>query len=325
MARDVAAASDPARTRRALRGLRLGSAVASIGLWGALVATWPAAEERALPAYASLMTLGYGHFLGAGLRARAGPTRGARTAFSLVGLAWLFLLFQRAVAAWGPQLAEPLFPLLLGASYWHVAENELALGRAARRGTLRIGPLPPDAGLHALALGVAAAGVALSLEALALRPFSNLGTLPPADGARSVASLAGMAAALVARRPGARAAGCAVACAAALPLEPLARAVSFADLFFLVMLYHFALWLGLTWTAAAPGRRRALALRLGLSHAPPALLAVLAFLPLGFAPTLQHLLFAPFLYLFWSLAHIAGTALRRGIGRPEPSAERVSA
>ncbi len=123
-------------------------------------AVLPDTRERAFAQYAFVITLGYGHLLGAALGARR---RGERSllacAFGAVTIATLFALYVEALALW-----SWLGLVLLALSVWHFTENDVALAEALRTGRA-IGPLPSDAKRHAVALAAAALVVACAVAA----------------------------------------------------------------------------------------------------------------------------------------------------------------
>lgn len=125
-------------------------ALASVAL--ATLAARLLAPDLAAARYALFciaLPVGYGHLLGALWFSRHKmPSRALDLA--LLGSCLLTALCAYAGALRGPAQFACLL-LLLFASVWHTAENDLQLGRAYRDG-LRLGPLPRDARHHALAL-----------------------------------------------------------------------------------------------------------------------------------------------------------------------------
>ncbi len=106
--------------------------------------------------------LGYGHLFGAWLFARRRARLiGLDTAFAAVSLLTLLCAYTWALQVEALRFFV-LVPMLL-LSGWHIAENDLALGRADRE-QMRLGPIPRDARRHTSALGVTAL---LGLGALA--------------------------------------------------------------------------------------------------------------------------------------------------------------
>jgi hypothetical protein len=140
------------------------------GFVAATHALWPEPRLRAERQYLLVITLGYGHLIGAASLARrrrvrarpAGPSRLLVRVAVFVGALDLFALY-----AWLSIRSAAFLLALLAASLWHIVENDLALARAYR-GSLALGALPLSLGhsLAALAL-TALLGVA---GAMALRP-----------------------------------------------------------------------------------------------------------------------------------------------------------
>lgn len=309
-----------------------GASLAAVAAWLALARVWaPGAEERANLHYTVVTTLGYGHLLGAWLLAR-GHRSASRRAW--LGGAWLALGLANLLAgyAWLLERWPPALLLFLGVSVWHSVENDLALGGAYGHGH-RLGPLPRglDAALvcaGGTALVLASARAALSppeLGPLAAEPLAAAGHWPFA----ALGSLAGLALAARAPRDRRGALGLALAAggAALLRFGGGLRSVGFADVFAAITLHHLVSWLLLLLGRAratarvAPGEGRRLALRVACYHlAPAALAAALAAAP-GPAPAaVRGLVFAPALYLFASLLHVAQTALARGLAARERTA-----
>jgi membrane protease YdiL (CAAX protease family) len=125
-------------------------------------AAFPDGAERAPAQYALVITLGYGHLLGAALPAfRRSVARGTLAcAWRLCAAATAFALYASAVAAW-----PPLVLGLVALSVWHIAENDAAMARVLRAGgALR--RLPPGAAGHALPFAAAALVLGLARWAL---------------------------------------------------------------------------------------------------------------------------------------------------------------
>jgi hypothetical protein len=118
------------------------------------------AEARSYAQYLFVITLGYGHLLGAALGARRGA-RAAPLTRALVAatIPTGFALYVEGVAAW-PGLAFALLAL----SVWHFTENDVAMARALRTGAA-LEPLRRDGRAQALPIAVAAAIVAAALVA----------------------------------------------------------------------------------------------------------------------------------------------------------------
>ena len=123
-------------------------------------AALPDVRERAFAQYAFVITLGYGHLLGAALGVRWHRERSLLGgAFGVVTIATLFAVYVEALAAWS-WLGLPLLAL----SVWHFTENDVALAEALRTGCA-VGPLPRDAKTHGVALAAAALVVACAVAA----------------------------------------------------------------------------------------------------------------------------------------------------------------
>jgi hypothetical protein len=125
-------------------------------------AVFPDGAMRAPAQYALVITLGYGHLIGAAWPAfRRTAARGALAcAWRLCAAATAFALYAAAVAAW-----PPLVLGLVALSVWHIAENDAAMAHVLRAGgALR--RLSPGTAGHALPLG--AAGLVLAFAGWAL-------------------------------------------------------------------------------------------------------------------------------------------------------------
>jgi hypothetical protein len=237
--------------------------------------------------WAVLVSVGWGHLLGGALfawpriRARlgAGIPAGLAAACCVSLVASLF-----SVYAWLLPAMPALVILLLAASAWHTAENELVLGAAWRAG----GRAP------AFARGVAAQMPGLAAAAGLALLFWSAGA-----GRALLPDLA---------------AGASGGHAAHLP-----GGVDFVELFVLLGLHHVLSW-GLllsrrvAQTARAAGRRRAVreGLHLAALHAVPALgCGLLLALPDPRLDGLRVWVFSPGVYLFASALHVAQTSLTR--------------
>ena len=243
----------------------------------------PAPAERAVWLYLVALPLGSGHLIGAAVfsRSRSGRTGGTRVSRSIASAfaaSTVLTLVAGYTWALSSSVLQPLVlaPMLL-LSAWHIAENDLALGRAYRD-ALRLGALTRALGHHGIALALTAGvGVAaLSTAEGALFSRAYLGDL------------------LV--RP-----------QAWLALDELASGV---------LLYHAVSWLlffedrarSLARKSAAETaclRRRVIAL-----HALPLALNAALYLWL---PGVHFYVAAPALYLFWSVLHAIQTAAVRGL------------
>jgi len=125
---------------------------------GASHLAFPDAEARSYAQYLFVITLGYGHLLGALPRARPGADGpGLRRAFAGLAIATGFVLYCEGVAVW-PGLAFALLAL----SVWHFTENDIALAAALSTGAA-LGPLPRGPRAQLVPFGIAALIVAAAL------------------------------------------------------------------------------------------------------------------------------------------------------------------
>jgi hypothetical protein len=131
-------------------------------------------EVRSYGQYLFVITLGYGHLLGAALGAR-GSSRSAplTRAFVATTIASGFALYVEGVTAW-PGLAFTLLAL----SVWHFTENDAAMAGALRTGTA-LRPLPRNgrAQLLPLAAAIVAAAIAVSPDPGLLGDLFSAATL----------------------------------------------------------------------------------------------------------------------------------------------------
>ena len=252
----------------------------------------PEPGARAALHHAVVAALGYGHLIGA-WRPRLRRRGWLGSAAVALGIANLLGLYALALSRW-PFLAI----LLLGLSAWHTVENDLAIGRACRRGQ-RLGPLPRRLRVQ---LGCAAATLAVIAVARASLREADLGPLAAAP---------------------------LVAWSGRLVAGAAAGSPPFADVFAALTLHHVVSWLLLLGQQVAAAAQRdvtaawALARRIGSAHALP----LAGVLVLGAAPgeepaRLRALLVAPSLYLFFSSLHVLQTAWARGL---EPRNARAPA
>ncbi len=249
---------------------------------------WPDAPRRAENVYFCITLVGYGHLLGAAWFAPpvfprpGGAPRALWTAFVWTSIAVVFGFYGAGVEAFGQAaLASPLPVLgLLTVSNWHVLENELS-----QRSSGAIGGLPPIAANrrgHRIAV-VGASGITFlavsSPEVRAVYPDLAMPFVGP----------------------------------------------SFVDTFAVLTGYHVAVWLVFSVRRATARMRsgdaaggRTAARRLFIAHAVPVAvgLALLAAGPR--VEELRILVFGPAVYLFWSVLHVAQTALSRRKASPEP-------
>jgi hypothetical protein len=243
----------------------------------------PAPAERAEWLSLVALPLGYGHVAGAAAfaRARRHPSRETRPArwlhSAFVGSSVLTLFAAYAWALRSPALQPFVLTPFLLLFAWHIAENDLALGRAYRSG-LRLGPVPRAPRPHAIALALAT-GVAI--VAFSTREGALFGRVY--FGATLI------------------------------PVQPWLTLDELSSAF---VLYHTLSWLfyfedrvrALRRTAAPKAvrlRRRVLSF-----HLVPLALGALLYL---WAPAVHLFFGSPAIYFFWSALHSLDTALVRGL------------
>jgi hypothetical protein len=347
LARERAAAARAASRCRALSALCVSGYLLG-ALWLA-----PDARARAELHYAVVVTIGYGHLVGAAVfsgdrLARALPAWARLSWLSgsspglppllwiLVGLASsiLFGIYMLALSR-----APALALVLLAISSWHTVENDQALASIHARGH-SAGPLPRGVDSHLAAVGVTALLLALSAATLgAADPTSffvpgTLGSPLPsllpsplpsplvttrlALPIRAVAAVCGGLLILRARRRGAVVSGATIVVASALIPSGLGHHpwLTFSDVFAATSLYHLASWL---WLSVAKirgsGRRPGAVPTLVCVHALPALMCFGLLCAGDSAATapLAAAYFSPTIYLFWSCLHVGQTLLVREV------------
>jgi hypothetical protein len=250
------------------------------GLVGLLLALMrllaPQAIQRQEWLYLIALPIGYGHLLGAARFARsrraAGPSSLLTMAFG--GASVLNLLVGYTWALHTPALQMAVLVPMLLVSAWHIAENDLALGRSYRD-DLRLGRVPRAIRHHALA---AAWTAGVGLLALSTRSGVHFAML----------SFGG-------------------------PAVPLQTAFTIDELATAILLYHAVSWIlffedrarALPEVAAGHLRKRLLWL-----HAIPLALNAALYL---WVPAVHFYVAAPTLYLFWSVLHAFQTAFVRGL------------
>jgi hypothetical protein len=258
----------------------------------------PEAEMRATVQYLFVVTLGYGHLLGAVALPRA-PV--SRTAFASPHVLLAFFRTATALAgfaayAWVIGVVPALVLPLLAVSAWHTVENDLAIGRAYAGG-LRVGPLPRSRAHHVVSLGATGFVVVLGTWTESWRELAgSLGWNATGAGAL-VAGASG---------PGS---------------APLAGWLDLPDLFVLVTLHHLLSWLILLTdrVRALRGEGRgdeaaSLSRRLVAVHLAPALACgLLLSIPAARVESIHLLVFGPAVYLYWSVLHVIQTSWRRGM------------
>jgi hypothetical protein len=276
------------------RATSLGLAVAFLLVTHAWI---PDPELRASVQYLFVVTLGYGHLLGAVVLQRSRCGAQAQAPELLVGaFCAVTALTGLAAYAWTVTRWPALVLPLLAISAWHTVENDLAIGRAYTNG-LRVGAMPRGRRYHAVSLGITGLVVLLATRTASWRELAaGLGwTGGGGDPVRARSALAGW--------------------------TPLADRLDLPDLFVLVTLHHLLSWLILlrdrVQDLRRDGRSReaaALLQRLLLVHLAPALVcALLLSSPSVRAESLHLLVFGPAVYLYWSVLHVIQTSWRRGI------------
>ena len=248
--------------------------VASFVVLVRLLAPEPVHREAWL--YLVALPIGYGHLLGAVLFSRSRRTAGPSSLLTMAfgGVSILSLLAGYTWALHTPTLRMPVLVPMLLVSAWHIAENDLALGRSYRD-DLRLGCVPRAIRHHALAAAWTA-GVGL------------LALSTPTGVHYSMLSFGG-------------------------PAMPLQTAFTIDELATAVLLYHAVSWIlffedrarALPEVAAWHLRKRLFWL-----HAIPLALNAALYL---WVPAIHSYVAAPTLYLFWSVLHAFQTAFVRGL------------
>ncbi len=283
---------------------------------------WLRAERQ----YLFVITLGYGHLVGAAVFARRRMTDLVPTWFPrrvvgaavAIGVVDLFLIY-----AWATQVSLASFLPVLVVSIWHVVENDLALRRAYATQS-GMGPVPRSRDHQIAAIAGAALLAAIGQQLLAPAAGEALlgGKLAAELGQAllRVVALGGGSWLAARSRGGIRAFGAAVALATGtLSLVPsLLSNASFGDFFSALTLYHLVQFLLLFADRVRPlpdrAVRRARIRTLAWVHAPAfAVCAGLLLLPGEELAALRYALFSPPIYLFWSVLHVAQTLVVRGL------------
>ncbi|MEN8184243.1 MAG: hypothetical protein ABFS46_17085 [Myxococcota bacterium] len=299
---------------------RVSVLVLVLGFLAATHALLPGGSPREELQYQVVIALGWGHLIGALPFRRLRGRAPAELLLGVVTAAVLFALYAAAVGTW-----PGIVLVALAVSTWHTFENEAALPRAYSSAMVP-GPIPRHLAAHWLPLGASALVGAWSLESAGgaeLLAVSQL-PIPLAPIARGTCVFAGLAAQLPPRSPLRSLTGGMLVAAASAPASWTAGWLGLADLFVLVTLHHLLAWLFFAVRRAErlarQGRRQAarkLWIRLLLAHGLS--LGVCAGLVLVPAPALdpaRALVLAPGVYLFWSVLHVAQTALTRGLEAP---------
>jgi hypothetical protein len=315
---------------------RLATGAFVAGFLLATHALWPDPQARVERQYLFVITLGYGHLIGAAVfsrqrLARLMPAGVSSRLFELFVVASVLDLF--ALYAWLSNVSLAFFLPLLAVSLWHIVENDLALGRAYGE-RLALDGLPRSPDHHLAAFGMTALLLAFGQSMLALASYApEPAGLPLVAMGNLTARIAGAACgvALVARRQ--RRLGLALAAASVVLPAGLSRfpGFGFGDFFSSVTLYHLVQFLVFFADRACTLRqhaaRRRLWRRIAWVHLSPALLCAALLLPPGdHFGALRYAIFSPQIYLFWSVLHVAQTIAARGIERraaPAPQAVRA--
>jgi len=283
--------------------------------------------------YGLVITLGYGHLLGAAFFARKrfghrlteamsftpaalGAWLGLLSPGSQKTLGWLCLLAGVLVLYagytlllnWSVAFALPM----LAVSTWHSVENDLAL-ESTYRSRLRPGPLPRSPEIHLATLGITAGLLAWA--------GASLFDPPTTAEARTTLAFRGLAAfcgsILVFRGRGAGPEWAGLLLIGASAIAPrwilTGQGGGFADLFTASVLYHLVSWGLLSLERcrridAPPHMGRDLA---AIHLVPVALLVSTFAWPEASGQALRASFSSPFVYLFWSVAHVLQTAWLR--------------
>lgn len=289
---------------------------------------FPEPGSRAEFQYLFVITLGYGHLVGAAVFARrrmtlfvpAGISRrlvGATVALSVLDL---FALY-----AWASHVSLSFFLPLLAISIWHIVENDLALQRRDAD-AVGVGPVPRSRDHHVAAIAVTSLLLVIGQQLLG--PISSgllLAGPMAADVGNGILRVVTIACGLwlgARARGSLRGLGVATA-AASLAVSAhggLLEIVSFGDFFSAVTLYHLfqfvAHFVGRLRRVDDLRARRERIRRLAWVHLAPVLLCVLLLLlPGEELAAVRYAVFSPAIYLFWSVLHVAQTVLARGFER----------
>lgn len=299
--------------------------LAAVIVYGAIAgALTEDSEQRAALHSIVVITLGYGHLIGAfwssRRRGRPSPSidapgrrTGRVTALGFAAVVSAFLVFTGTLAA---QLGVVL--CLLAVSAWHTAENDLALERryqaagcgepTRHRLDEAVAPLGVGALLMAAAsLGLAGDDAAPDLRARGVDPAIAAGWL------RGVAIVVGSTLVLRERSPRLERIGLALIGAAVFLPASLSQpfGVTFADVFAATTGYHLASWIVWSLERARDRDDGADALLVAAHAVPLALAAVCVACEAPAARELRAAFFAPAPYLFWSVVHVVDTLIQR--------------
>jgi hypothetical protein len=232
--------------------------------------------------YLVALPIGYGHLVGAALFARSRRTAGPSSLLTMAfgGVSILSLLTGYTWVLHKPALQTAVLVPMLLVSAWHIAENDLALGRSYRD-DLHLGGVPRAIRHHALA---AAWTAGVGLLALSTRSGVHYAML----------SFGG-------------------------PAVPLQTAFTIDELATAVLLYHAVSWILFLEDRACTlpeAAARHLRRRLFWLHAIPLALNAALYL---WVPAIHFYAAAPTLYLFGSVLHAFQTAFVRGLEPRAPA------
>lgn len=295
---------------------RILSALVVLTYLGATRAIVPDEADRATFHSVVVLTIGYGHLLGAYLGSSRQPTR--RSHVFPLALGWGSVLIAFVIfSGWGVTRL-PLVLGLLAVATWHTAENDRALGSAYANGG-RMAALSRSIDEHVAALGTTS--ILIAIAAATLTDF------PPAGarvaGAtydyvawvlRGLTLLAGAWLLFRASPTHSESLGLALIAASALVESSLLEhlpPLTFADFFAATTSYHLVSWIVLSLDRRTLSGRRPTKL-LVVAHAVPTATACTLFAwPGESLVEWQAAFFAPGPYLFWSVAHVIQTAVHR--------------
>lgn len=292
--------------------------------------------------YGTVITLGYGHLLGAAFFGRerllgaltqaAKRMTGKREEWlehlspdALSRLVWLCLLIlllliyagYSFLLSWGAGLALAM----LAISTWHSVENDLAL-ESTYGSQLRLGALSISPARHLSAVGITAVLLAWGSAAV----FEHSAAAWAVYALRATATLCG--AFMVLRAKGSRSEWKGLFLIGASALSPhwiLGRGeVGLSDLFTTSVLYHLVSW---GWLSIERCRRSdtrpRMARDLVVIHLIPLFLLAGTFAwPEAWGQSLRDSFLSPFVYLFWSAGHVLQTAWLRGLPELAPIGRR---
>lgn len=293
----------------------------------------PDPGPRAELQYLLVITLGYGHLLGAAVSGRRRLAALAPMWLSgrLAGVAaTLAVLDLFVVYVWATHVSLAIFLPLLVVSIWHIVENDLSLRKPAA-GRIGIPPVPRSMHHHVAAIAAAALLAAIGQQLLSPAVSDVLmdSAQAAAHGHALLFALSAGGGLWLAVRPrgGLRSYGTAIAVAStALWLDPSWLAsVSFGDFFSALTLYHLVqflvLFTGRIRRTPDPVARRASIRTLAWVHVPAfALCAGLVLWPGEGSAVLRYAVFSPEIYLFWSVLHVGQTVAVRGVERARAAA-----